>query len=78
MNRQSKIKPGDIVLCKSFCECDVKVKLSRPDDDGWWGHLFDHKDIKCLQKYEIRISKSDETFVFDFQIIKIIRKSYLK
>ena len=75
MKTKTGLKPGDIILADSFCECKVRVVLSREDDGGWWGHITDPKDLKCLRLYEVKLSKDDETFVFDFHIIKIIRKS---
>ena len=75
MKNQSKLKPGDIILAYSFCNCKVKAKLTKKDDMGWWGTITDSKSLKCLRNNEVKLSKTDETFVFDFHIIKIIRKS---
>ena len=75
MKTKTGLKPGDIILADSFCECKVRVTLSREDDGGWWGHITNVKDLKCLRTYEVKLSKTDETFVFDFHIIKIIQKS---
>ena len=75
MKRPSNPKPGDIILADSFCNCKVKVTLAREDDMGWWGYITNSEDLKCLRKNEVKLSKDDETFVFDFHIIKIIRKS---
>jgi hypothetical protein len=75
MKRPSYPEPGDIILADSFCNCKVEVTLLREDDMGWWGYITSPKDLKCLRKNEVKLSKDDETFVFDFHIIKIIRKS---
>ena len=75
MKRKARLKPGDIILADSFCECKVRVRLTREDDGGWWGYITNAKDLKCLRRYEVKLSKDDETFVFDFHIIKIIPKS---
>ena len=75
MKNQSKLKPGDIILANSFCDCKTKVKLTKKDDMGWWGYVTLPKDLKCLSNNEVKLKKTDETFVFDFHIIKIIRKS---
>jgi len=75
MKNQSSLKPDDIILADSFCNCKVKVRLTRKDDLGWWGYITTAKDLKCLKDNEVKLSKTDETFVFEFHIIKIIRKS---
>ncbi len=75
MKKQVTLKPGDIILADSFCHCKVKVKLTRHDVLGWWGTISDRNSLKCLRNNEVKLSKEDETFVFDFHIIKIIPKS---
>ena len=75
MKKQSKIKPGDIILVNSFCECKVKIKISRLSECGWWGYVYDPKDRRCLREYEVNITDRDETYAFHFHFIKIIRKS---
>ena len=66
----NKLKIGDVILAKSFCPCDVKVKLTRKGNDGWYGIIRRKKDIKCLNRWSVPISSGDETFVFDYHFIK--------
>jgi len=75
MKKQTSPKPGDIILADSFCDCKVRVVLTREEDGGWWGYITAAEDLKCLRTNEVKLTKSDETFVFDFHIIKIIQKS---
>ncbi len=75
MKKLTSLKPGDIILANSFCECKVRVLLEREDDGGWWGYITAARDLKCLRLNEVKLTKSEETFVFDFHIIKIIQKS---
>jgi hypothetical protein len=75
MKKLTSLKPGDIILADSFCNCKTKVTLSFKDEMGWWGRITNSKDLKCLKDNGVNLLKHEETFVFDFHIIKIIRKS---
>ena len=71
--RKKQPKIGDVILANSLCPCKVKIKITRRDKLGWWGIITSQEDINCLKDYSVSLSASDETFVFDFQIIKIIK-----
>ena len=71
--RKNQPKVGDIILANSLCPCKIKIKISRGDELGWWGFITSQEDIKCLKDYSISLSLTDETFVFDFHVIKIIK-----
>jgi len=65
---------GDIVLASSFCTCEIHAKLKKEAIDGWWAYVTRKQDVKCLNKMGVPLALGEETFVFDFEIIKIIKK----
>lgn len=77
------IKPGDIVLVKSFAGPQVHVKvvkefLKKADGwgaDGWDGILVNEYDIKALVAAGVpyKAGEDQEVWVFNFQIIKKIK-----
>ena len=78
-NKKNKnLKVGQIVLADSFANVRVKKRLTRRDeaDFGWWGVLIDEEDALALKKMCVPYiePEKEETFTFDFQIVKVIRK----
>tara|TARA_A100001011_G_scaffold397557_1_gene498949 strand:- start:9280 stop:9618 length:339 start_codon:yes stop_codon:yes gene_type:complete len=74
--KRRKLKAGQIILADSFAGVRVKKRLTRSDDHGWWGVLIDPADAKALQKMSVPWiePETEETFTFDFHIVKVIRK----
>jgi hypothetical protein len=76
--KKKNLKVGQIILADSFASVQIKKRLIRRDDAdlGWWGVLIDEADAKALQEMGVPYIKpeKDETFTFDFQIVKIVRK----
>ena len=78
------MKPGDIVLVKSFAGPEVRVKLlkriCKPKDgwgaDGWDAQLIYANEIEQLRKSGIPYEKNVKptVWVFDFQIISKIKR----
>jgi hypothetical protein len=72
-----RLKSGDVVLANSFCGIKVKIKLTRrcKDNSGWWGTVFSKSDVQKLKNMSVPIDLGDETYVFDFHIIKKIHNN---
>ena len=72
---------GQVYLVKSFAGVQVKLEVSRKEvcpftkEDIWWGVLIDEKDAKALQSGGVPYSRIniDESIIFDWQIVKLIR-----
>ena len=81
-------KTGDIVLVKSFAGPDVRVRLDERHanfGDGWGAEGWDatiiyKKDVDKLRQNGVPYKKSGKpnVWVFDFEIIKLIRSSSAK
>ena len=80
--KKRKIKVGTVYLVDSFAAVRVKIKATRKDidpftkKDVWWGVLIDEADAIALQNSGVPYSKIniDESIIFDWQIVKSIRK----
>ena len=83
-NKEKKrnIKAGQVFLVSTFAGIDVKIKATRKEYCGWsqrnvwYGVLIDEADAVALQKASVPYSKInvDESFIFEWQIVKLIRK----
>ena len=81
-------KTGDVVLVKSFAGPNVRVRLDKRHanfGDGWGAEGWDatiiyKKDIDKLRQNGVPYKKSGKpnVWVFDFEIIKLIRSSSAK
>ena len=75
--KKKNLKAGQIILANSFANVQIKKRLIRRDDAdrGWLGVLIDEADAKALQGMGVPYiePEKDETFTFDFQIVKVIR-----
>ena len=73
-------------MVKTFAGVEVKIKVTRKEynswtkQDDWFGVLIDEADSIALQKASVPYSKInvDESYIFEWQIIKLIRKPYQK
>ena len=85
-SKKRKIKAGQVYLVKTFAGVDVKIKVTRKElnpwtkEDDWFGVLIDEEDARALQKASVPYSKInvDESYIFEWQIVKLIRKPYQK
>jgi len=85
-NKKRKIKVGQVYLVKTFAGVEVKIKVTRKEynswtkQDDWFGVLIDEDDALALQKASVPYSKinTDESFIFEWQIVKLVRKPYQK
>jgi hypothetical protein len=83
-----KYKTGDIVLVTSFAGPKVRVRLverytprkNEWGSDGWDATIIYKKDIDKLRQSGVPYKKSGKpnVWVFDFEIIKLIRSSSAK
>ena len=81
---------GDIVLVSSFAGVNVQVKLGERYDPpangfdwgapGWDATIIYKKDVDKLRQNGVPYKKGGKpnVWVFDFEIIKLIRKSSAK
>ena len=84
--KKRKIKVGTVYLVDSFAAVRVKLKATRKEvnpftkEDVWWGVLIDEVDAVALQNAGVPYSKInvDESIIFDWQIVKSIRKKNRK
>jgi hypothetical protein len=80
-NNQKKknLKVGQVILADSFANVRIKKRLTRRDDAdlGWWGVLIDEADAAALVGGGVPYiePEKEETFTFDFHIVKVIRKT---
>ena len=81
-DNKRKFKPGQLVLADSHANVQVKVKLTKRDsqDLGWFGVLVDKEDAKALKEAGVPWiePEKDETFTFDYQILKLVYRSRKK
>ena len=83
-------EPGDIVLVTSYAGPNVKVRLEERYDppshgfdwgaSGWDATVIYKKDVDKLRRNGVPYKKSGKpiVWVFDFEIIKLIRSSSAK
>lgn len=80
--RKRKLKVGQTILADSFANVKVKKRLTRrgDSDSGWWGVLIDEEDANALKEMGVPWIEPEieETFTFDFHIVKVIRSSLEK
>ena len=81
-NNKRKFRAGQLVLADSHANVKVKVKLTKRDsqDLGWLGVLVDREDAMALKEAGVPWiePEKDETFTFDYQILKLVYKSRKK
>ena len=82
-NKQKRnFKSGQIVVVNSHAGVDVKIRLTRRDnqDLGWFGVLIDKKDAQSLKDAGVPWIEPEqlETFTFDYQIVKLVYKKRRK
>ena len=77
-NNKRKFKAGQLIVAHSHAGVDVKIKLTRRDDQdlGWFGVLIDKKDALALKEAGVPWIEPEqfETFTFDYQIVKLVYK----
>jgi hypothetical protein len=75
-NNKRKFKTGQLVVTHSHAGVDVKIRLTRRDDQdlGWFGVLIDKKDAQSLKDAGVPWIEPEqfETFTFDYQIVKLV------
>ena len=75
-NNKRKFKVGQLVVASSHAGVDVKIRLTRRDDQdlGWFGVLVDKDDAQSLKNAGVPWIEPEqfETFTFDYQIVKLV------
>jgi len=75
-NNKRKFKAGQLVVAHSHAGVDVKIRLTKRDnqDLGWFGVLIDKKDAIALKEAGVPWIEPEEfeTFTFDYQIVKLV------
>ncbi len=75
-NNKRKFKPGQLVVAQSHAGVDVKIRLTRKDEQGlgWFGVLIDQKDAMALKNAGVPWIEPEEfeTFTYHHQIVKLV------